>query len=64
MAILPDHPTPIEIRTHSSEAVPFMIYDSTKEEEHSWNYNEKDAEASGLYLAEGPMLIDRLFGDR
>lgn len=61
MAVLPDHPTPIEIRTHSSEPVPFMIYDSRKKEDHNWHYNEKDAEASGLYLSEGPMLIDRLF---
>ncbi len=61
MAILPDHPTPIEIRTHSSEAVPFMIYDSSKELSREWNYNEREAEASGLYLAEGPMLIKRLF---
>ncbi len=26
--VLPDHATPVEIRTHSAEPVPFMIYDS------------------------------------
>jgi 2,3-bisphosphoglycerate-independent phosphoglycerate mutase len=31
MMILPDHYTPISVRTHTSEPVPFMIYDSTKD---------------------------------
>ena len=60
MAVLPDHPTPIEIRTHSSDPVPYMIYDSTAPQKHDWDYNEKDAARSGIYLAEGPMLLDRL----
>ena len=60
LAILPDHPTPIRIRTHSSDPVPFMIYDSTNEGSFDHKYNEKDAKASGLYLAEGPMLMRRL----
>ena len=60
LAILPDHPTPIRIRTHSSDPVPFMIYDSTNEGSFDHKYNEKDANASGLYLAEGPMLMRRL----
>ena len=60
LAILPDHPTPIRIRTHSSDPVPFMIYDSTNEGSFDHKYNEKDAKASGLYLAEGPMLMKRL----
>jgi 2,3-bisphosphoglycerate-independent phosphoglycerate mutase len=29
--VLPDHPTPLEIRTHSAEPVPFVLYDSTDE---------------------------------
>ncbi|MBO7296135.1 MAG: cofactor-independent phosphoglycerate mutase, partial [Clostridia bacterium] len=29
--VLPDHPTPLEIRTHSSDPVPFMLYDSKKQ---------------------------------
>lgn len=61
MLILPDHPTPICIRTHSSEPVPYVLYDSTKEQQNTWNYNEKEAEASGNYVAEGHTIIDRLF---
>lgn len=60
MAVLPDHPTPIELRTHVSDPVPYMLYDSTAPQEHTWSYNEKDAEKSGIYLEKGPMLLDRL----
>ena len=61
MLILPDHPTPICIRTHSSEPVPYVLYDSTQEQQNIWNYNEKEAEASGNYVAEGHTIIDKLF---
>lgn len=65
MLVLPDHPTPICIRTHSSEPVPYILYDSVEAKEstevHGWNYSEKEAEASGNYVAEGHNIIDRLF---
>lgn len=60
MLVMPDHPTPICIRTHSGNPVPYMLYDSTREEEHAWNYNEKEAEASGNYLDKGYTLIHEL----
>lgn len=60
MLVMPDHPTPICTRTHSSEPVPYMLYDSTAEEDHTWNYNEKEAKESGNYLDEGYMLIRKL----
>ena len=61
MLILPDHPTPICIRTHSSEPVPYVLYDSTTEQQNTWCYNEKEAESSGNYVAEGHTIIDKLF---
>lgn len=61
MLILPDHPTPICVRTHTSNPVPYLLYDSTQELDKTWNYNEKEAKASGNYVAEGHTLIDLLF---
>lgn len=61
MLVLPDHPTPIAIRTHSSEPVPYLLYDSTNEIERDWHYNEREGESSGNYIAEGHTIIDRLF---
>ena len=61
MLILPDHPTPIAIRTHASEPVPYLLYDSTNELDKQWLYNEREGEASDNYIAEGHTIIDHLF---
>lgn len=61
MLVLPDHPTPICIRTHTGDSVPYMLYNSKEEEVENWQYNEKEAEASGNYVAEGHKLIDYFF---
>lgn len=58
MLVTPDHPTPISIRTHSSDPVPYMIYDSTNELDKNWDYNEKEAKASGQYIEEGYTLME------
>ena len=60
--IMPDHPTPIRVRTHTSDSVPYLLYDSTAEEERTWHYNEKEAGESGNYIAKGYEIIDHLFG--
>ncbi len=64
MLILPDHPTPICIRTHSSDPVPYVLYDSVtaagNAKEHDWNYNEREAKESGNFVAEGHTIIDKL----
>lgn len=61
LLVLPDHPTPIRVRTHTAENVPYLLYDSAAKENHSWNYNEKEAFASGNLVAKGHELIDILF---
>ncbi len=61
MLVLPDHPTPVSIRTHVGDPVPYMLYDSTDKLSKTWNYNEKEAQASGNYVDEGYKIIDKLF---
>lgn len=61
LLILPDHPTPIRVRTHTADSVPYMLYDNTSELDETWNYNEKEGRASKNYVAKGHTLIDRLF---
>lgn len=61
LLVLPDHPTPIRVRTHTSSPVPYMLYDSTDVKDNTWHYNEKDGEASGNYVAEGHTMIDYFF---
>ena len=58
--VLPDHPTPLEMRTHSSEPVPFLAYSSSKNIKGVENFDEQSAKATGLYINQGHMLIDFL----
>ncbi len=60
LLVMPDHPTPVRVRTHTSDNVPYLLYDSTDEKAENWNYNEKDAAKSGILIENGYTLIDRL----
>lgn len=61
LLVLPDHPTPIRLRTHTAEDVPYMLYDSMAPLQKTWDYNEEEARRSGNRTAVGHTLIDRLF---
>ena len=58
--VLPDHPTPIRIRTHSIDPVPFMIYDSRKDADGVECFCEESATAKNNYVANGYTLMDIL----
>lgn len=58
--ILPDHPTPLRIRTHSIDPVPFMIYDSKVENYGVENFSEESAQAKKFYIANGYKLMELL----
>lgn len=60
MVILPDHPTPISLRTHTGDSVPYLLYDSTDKQQHGWKYNEAEAAKTDNYIAEGHTLVDYL----
>ncbi len=61
MMILPDHPTPIKIKTHSSDPVPYIIYDSTNETDANADltYTEKNGGKTGIYIDKGYTLMNR-----
>ncbi len=60
MLVLPDHPTPISCRTHTSDPVPYMLYDSRNPQKNDLLYNEKEAAKTGHEFNEGYTLIDYL----
>lgn len=60
MAVLPDHPTPIAIRTHTKDAVPYLLYDSRLPLEEHTAYNEAEGASSGNFISEGHRLIEKL----
>lgn len=61
MLVMPDHPTPISCRTHVSDPVPYLLYDSRKKEGKGLLYSEKAAAVSGVFIKDGHKMIDRLF---
>ncbi len=65
--VLPDHPTPLSVRTHTAEPVPFVIYSkgSGATEGGSGTFDEVSAMRSGLFIEKGHELIEHfLIGDR
>lgn len=59
LLILPDHPTPVRLRTHTADSVPYLLFDSTDRKKHTWKYNEREA-AQGSAVPEGHRLIEKL----
>ena len=58
--VLPDHPTPIRIRTHSSDPVPYVLYDSTRQNKKIAHYSEAEARDTGIFLPHGYELMAKL----
>ena len=57
--VLPDHPTPIRLRTHTIDPVPFFIYSSEKQENGVSSFDEFHAAETGLYVKDGFTLMNR-----
>lgn len=64
MMVLPDHPTPVRVRTHTASPVPYLLYDSTKPLDKTWSYNEKEAAQSQNFIAKGHEAMDYLLQKR
>ncbi len=61
--VCPDHPTPLEIRTHTSNPVPYMVYTSNKKVDSGVDvFDEKSAAATGVYNDNGFTLMGTFIG--
>lgn len=58
--VLPDHPTPIRVRTHTADPIPYVLYDSRKVLGNQNAYNEKVAQQNGILRKDGYTLLDYL----
>lgn len=61
MLVMPDHPTPVRLRTHTSSPVPYLLYDSTSIQNRQWKYQEDQAMESGNKIAHGWDMMRYLF---
>lgn len=61
--VLPDHPTPLALRTHTAEPVPYIIYRKGKKKPSGiLGYDEFQALRTGIFVEEGYKLMDRFLG--
>ncbi|WAC07105.1 MAG: cofactor-independent phosphoglycerate mutase [Thermodesulfobacteriota bacterium] len=59
--VLPDHATPIQLKTHASDPVPFVIYPSPEDvvqQKLSPSFDEESAANTGLFFPQGHKLMD------
>ncbi len=61
--ILPDHPTPIRVRTHTNGSIPYLLYDNRKVLGSQSEYSEAAASANGIVWKDGYTLIDYLLSE-
>ena len=58
MLILPDHPTPLAIRTHTADPVPYLIYDSTRQLRKRDRLTEENARQADIFQPDGYKLLE------
>ena len=58
--IMPDHPTPLETKTHSNAPVPYLIYDSSEKKSGVESFTEQAAQSTGNYVEHGPDIMEKL----
>jgi 2,3-bisphosphoglycerate-independent phosphoglycerate mutase len=64
LLVLPDHPTPLEIKTHVAEPVPFVMWGPGFVANGAQAYTETEARATGFAVAPGHLLLPRFLGAR
>jgi len=60
--ILPDHPTPIKVRTHVPDPVPFMLWGPGFAANGAKRFTEVEAKSTGLFIDPGYNIMGRLTG--
>jgi 2,3-bisphosphoglycerate-independent phosphoglycerate mutase len=61
--VLPDHPTPIVTATHTSDPVPYLIYQKNKPQPGMDSFTETAAKATGRLVEHGPQLMKIFLGN-
>ena len=62
LLILPDHPTPIELRTHTADPVPFMLWGPGFASNGAKRFTESEAEKPDFFLEQGYNMMSMLVG--
>ncbi len=60
--VMPDHPTPVTIRTHTPDPVPFLIWGKGVKANGAKRFTEAEAKSTGVFIGEGYRIMGRLIG--
>ena len=63
LLIMPDHPTPLALKTHTSDPVPYLLYDSRKKLGENVGFSEEIAKNGGTLVDFGPNIMKKLTGE-
>ena len=63
MLICPDHPTPIAVRTHVADPIPYLLFDSRKQVSGPSSYDEESAKQTSIFIEKGWELMKRLLDE-
>ncbi len=61
--VMPDHPTPVVVRTHTPDPVPFLIWGKGVKANGAKRFTEAEAAGTGIFIGEGYKIMGRLVGD-
>lgn len=62
LLVMPDHPTPIESRTHNADPVPFLMWGPGFPHSGASSWDEDTAVATGAAFMQGHLIMDRFTG--
>ena len=60
LLVMPDHPTPIKVRTHTDDPVPFMLWGPGVTANGARRFTETEAKSTGFFIEEGYNIMSRL----
>jgi 2,3-bisphosphoglycerate-independent phosphoglycerate mutase len=61
--IMPDHPTPVTVRTHTADPVPFLIWGNSVKANGAKRFTEAEAKSTGVFIDDGYKIMGRLIGE-
>jgi 2,3-bisphosphoglycerate-independent phosphoglycerate mutase len=59
--VMPDHPTPIKLRTHTGDPVPFLIWGKGVKANGASRFTEAEGKKTGIFVSDGYKIMESLF---
>lgn len=61
--VMPDHPTPVTVRTHTDDPVPFLLWGKGINANGAARFTEAEAKRTGVLVGEGYKIMGKLVGE-